>query len=109
MAKKRFGDPLDDLVVNKDALKKPSAISRQPSAAVAKRAEAAGAVLKSVGDEQANPAERQVTKDWEANHERLTFHCPKNLIKEIKDEVRRSSRSKSRVIVDAIRAHLQSK
>ncbi len=43
---------------------------------------------------------------WEETHQRLTFHCPITLRKAIEDEVRRSGRSKSRVIVDALREHL---
>ena len=44
---------------------------------------------------------------WEESHQRVTFHCPVELRKAIEEEVRRSGRSKSRVIVDALREHLQ--
>lgn len=43
---------------------------------------------------------------WEESHQRVTFHCPVELRKAIEEEVRRSRRSKSRVIVEALREHL---
>ena len=43
---------------------------------------------------------------WEETHQRLTFHCPVALRQAVEEEVRRSGRSKSRVIVDALREHL---
>lgn len=43
---------------------------------------------------------------WEETHQRLTFHCPVALRRAIEEEVARSGRSKSRVIVDAVREHL---
>jgi hypothetical protein len=49
---------------------------------------------------------RRSTVPWEATHQRVTFHCPRVVISEVEEEVRRSGRSKSRVIVEAIRAHL---
>ena len=43
---------------------------------------------------------------WEETHQRLTFHCPVTLRRAIEEEVARSGRSKSRIIVDAVREHL---
>lgn len=43
---------------------------------------------------------------WEETHQRVTFHCPTSLLARIEDEVTRSGRSKTRVIVDAVRAAL---
>jgi hypothetical protein len=43
---------------------------------------------------------------WEAAHQRVTFYCPVDLLDQVEAEVARSGRSKSRVIVDALRAHL---
>jgi hypothetical protein len=51
---------------------------------------------------------------WEAQHQRVTFYCPKDLLEAIEAEVERSKRedprsrrrSKTSVIVDAIREHL---
>ncbi len=43
---------------------------------------------------------------WEDTHQRVTFHCSVALREAIEEEMRRSGRSKSRVIVDALRADL---
>ena len=43
---------------------------------------------------------------WEEAHQRVTFHCPKPLVAKIEREMRRSGRSKSRVIVEALAADL---
>jgi hypothetical protein len=43
---------------------------------------------------------------WEAAHQRVTFYCPRELLDQVEVEVARSGRSKSRVIVDALRDHL---
>ena len=44
---------------------------------------------------------------WEEAHQRVTFHCPKALVAMIEREMRRSGRSKSRVIVEALAADLK--
>jgi hypothetical protein len=54
------------------------------------------------GKAQSKPA----AATWEETHQFLTFHCPVALRRTIEDEVARSGRSKSRVIVDAVREHL---
>lgn len=51
-------------------------------------------------------AEPALPATWEETHQRVTFHCPVALREAIEEEMRRSGRSKSRVIVDALRAHL---
>jgi hypothetical protein len=43
---------------------------------------------------------------WEASHSRVTFYCPDDLLEAVEREMDRSGRSKSRVIVDALREHL---
>ncbi len=43
---------------------------------------------------------------WEADHQRLTFYCPVALRERIEAAVAASGRSKTRVIVDALDAHL---
>lgn len=45
---------------------------------------------------------------WEEAHQRVTFYCPRDLIAEIEASMRLTDRSKTQVIVDAIRAHLHS-
>ena len=44
---------------------------------------------------------------WEDSHTRVTFYCPVSLVKAIEAEVADSGRSKSQVIVEALRAHLR--
>ncbi len=44
---------------------------------------------------------------WEETHQRVTFYCPRALIDVIEAEMNASSRSKSQVIVDALRQHLE--
>ena len=46
------------------------------------------------------------TDRWEDTHQRVTFYCPHDLLAAVETEMRRSGRSKSKVIVDAIAAHL---
>jgi Ribbon-helix-helix protein, copG family len=43
---------------------------------------------------------------WEDTHQRVTFYCPRDLLAAVEAEMRRSGRSKSRVIVEAIAEHL---
>jgi hypothetical protein len=43
---------------------------------------------------------------WEELHERATFHLPVELHRAVKDEAARSGRTKSGVVVDALREHL---
>ena len=43
---------------------------------------------------------------WEESHTRVTFYCPRDLLAAVEAEMQRSGRSKSRVIVDALAAHL---
>lgn len=43
---------------------------------------------------------------WEELHERATFHLPRELHQAVKEEAARSGRTKSGVVVDALRAHL---
>ena len=44
---------------------------------------------------------------WEESHVRVTFHCPVDLVEAIEAEASDSGRTKSRVIVEAIRADLR--
>lgn len=44
---------------------------------------------------------------WDDAHQRVTFYCPRDLVQAIEAEMAASGRSKSRVIVDAVRAHLR--
>jgi hypothetical protein len=43
---------------------------------------------------------------WDASHRRVTFYCPDDVLEAIHTDMARSGRSKTRVIVDALRAHL---
>lgn len=46
------------------------------------------------------------TASWDDTHQRLTFYCPLDLLEAIEADMRRSGRSKTGVIVDALREHL---
>ncbi len=41
---------------------------------------------------------------WEAQHKRVTFYCPTELLTRIEEEIIRSGASKTAVIIDAVRA-----
>jgi hypothetical protein len=43
---------------------------------------------------------------WDARHRRVTFYCPEDVLEAIHDDMARSGRSKTRVVVDALREHL---
>lgn len=52
------------------------------------------------------PPRRRSGQRWEEAHQRVTFYCPRDLLRTLELEAVRSDRSKSQVIVDAIRQHL---
>ncbi|HZT66132.1 MAG TPA: TraY domain-containing protein [Acidimicrobiales bacterium] len=43
---------------------------------------------------------------WEESHERVTFHLPMELHRQVREEATRSGRTKSTVVADALREHL---
>lgn len=45
---------------------------------------------------------------WEENHKRVTFYCPVDVLDAVEASMRETGRSKTRVIVDALRQHLGS-
>lgn len=53
------------------------------------------------------PVTDQPTLSWEERHWRVIFHCPNELVDALEAEMRRSGRSKSRVLTEALREHLQ--
>jgi len=90
MATKRIGsDPLDDLVPTRGRRSTKSRTTRT--------------VDRKPLTKKPAPAEAS----WDANNKRVTFHCPLYMEGLIEQEVRNSGRSKSRVIVDAIKQHLK--
>lgn len=46
------------------------------------------------------------TSTWGERHKRVTFYCPVELLSQLEAEMDHSGRTKSGVIVDAIRQHL---
>ena len=52
------------------------------------------------------PSAPAPAESWEEAHQRVTFYCPRELLAAVEAEMRRSGRSKSRVIVDAVAEHL---
>lgn len=49
---------------------------------------------------------RRRPEPWEATHQRATFHVPRALLKLLEKESRRSDKSKSRIVVEALMARL---
>jgi len=45
---------------------------------------------------------------WDDVHQRVTFYCPKDVLRALGIEAARSRRSKTQVIVDALAEHLRS-
>ncbi len=50
---------------------------------------------------------KKAAQSWEAAHKRVTFHCPLDVLDALEADVASGDRSKSRVIVDALREHLK--
>lgn len=44
---------------------------------------------------------------WEERHRRVIFHCPIDLLEDLEAEMKRSDRSKSQVLTEALREHLR--
>jgi len=105
MAKpKRIGaDPLDDLIPTRSTSKgrnQRSTVHRKRSARTKQSTSAKAPIVK---------GEPDATAEWEASNTRVTFYCPVSLLGQIEQEIRRSGRSKTRVVVDALREHLTAK
>jgi hypothetical protein len=119
MAKQqRIGsDPLDDIpsrgsATRATAGKRPSTThrirstpSKAAKAAKATKAPKAAAPKATTTPTQATPGPD--SPDWDSNNVRVTFYCPKPLLGQVENEMVRSGISKTRVIVDAIQAHLK--
>lgn len=54
-------------------------------------------------------ASSEGASEWDASHLRVTFYCPKSLLGQVESEIKRSGRSKTRLIVEAIQSHLKAK
>lgn len=95
-------DPLDDLIPGQRAKanRRPSTVDRPRSTKSTPKTRPAKSAKK-----PAAPA--PAAGSWNATHERVTFHCPRAVIDAVEAEVTRGGRSKSRVIVDALREHLK--
>jgi len=52
------------------------------------------------------PRPKPLTGGWEENHQRITFYCPNDLVAAVEAAMASTSRSKSQVIVDALRGEL---
>lgn len=57
--------------------------------------------------ESAVPPRRRSGQRWEEAHQRVTFYCPRDLLRTLELEAVRSDRSKTQVVVDALREHLE--
>lgn len=88
-----------------DGKRSKSTVYGPPSTADGPRSTADGAPLTPNTRTRRPAAARE--QRWEAENKRLTFHCPKFLEDLIEEAMRASGRSKSRVIVDALKQHLR--
>lgn len=52
------------------------------------------------------PRSKPATGGWDELHRRTTFYCPIELVEALDRARKATGRSKSQVIVDALRAHL---
>jgi len=46
------------------------------------------------------------TEKWDANHKRVTFYCPLELLHELEEAVRTTGRSKTQFLVEGLRLAL---
>jgi len=47
------------------------------------------------------------TEKWDANHKRVTFYCPLELLHELEEAVRTTRRSKTQFLVEGLRLALR--
>jgi hypothetical protein len=120
--RQRTPSPLDDLVPTTRAAsakrdrstsaKAPSP-STKPPASTKSTAAAPSTSNTSDADRKRStsrkPASSEGTAEWDASHLRVTFYCPRSLLGQVESEIKRSGRSKTRVIVEAIQSHLKAK
>lgn len=71
-----------------------------------RRAEALGGEGKRSTSTSTVHPHKKAAQSWEATHKRVTFHCPLDVLEALEAAVASGDRSKSRVIVDALREHL---
>lgn len=90
----------------------PTAPSTAASQSAADDASAVSGPPSTVDEQPVTVNRRRVTnivapaQRWEAQHTRVTFYCPVELLERIEAEIVESGRSKTAVIVDALRADL---
>jgi len=120
-----IADPLDDLIPSRgprtrstagkrastaDRIRSPSPKTSKRSAPAKAAPPSAKAAKRGKSPKAAPPPPPADTDanstDWDDSHVRVTFYCPKALLGQVETEMARASRSKTRVIVDALQAHL---
>jgi metal-responsive CopG/Arc/MetJ family transcriptional regulator len=52
------------------------------------------------------PRSKPPTGGWDETHQRITFYCPNDLLEAVEAAMKATNRSKSQVIVDALRSEL---
>jgi hypothetical protein len=113
--RQRTPSPLDDLVPTTRAAsakrKAPSPSTKPP---VSTKSTAAPSTSNTSDADRKRSTSRKSassegTAEWDASHLRVTFYCPRSLLGQVESEIKRSGRSKTRVIVDAIQSHLKAK
>ena len=66
---------------------------------------AAGPPLPIAGNPE-SAAQDVNTEKWDANHKRVTFYCPLELLHELEEAVRTTGRSKTQFLVEGLRLAL---
>ena len=93
-----------------------STVDEQPSTASPARARRRRPLPRTGGGETVNGLRSTVdgssstvngSPNWTEAHQRVTFYCHRDLIRDIERAMGESGRSKSQVIVDALRDHLR--
>jgi hypothetical protein len=118
--RQRTPSPLDDLVLTTRAASTKSKADRSTPAKAPSPSTKPAASTKSAAPSTSNTsdadrkrstsrksASSEGTSEWEASHVRVTFYCPKSLLSEAESEIKRSGRSKTRLIVEALQSHLK--
>ena len=90
---------------------------KRPTQQLAERAQPTprGADAFLAGDKAPTPARRPRASraeakaeeaSWEERHQRVTFHCPTELLRRVEQRMAATGQSKSRLLVDALEAYL---
>ena len=80
--------------------------SRPPAGDVGPSPHGQSAPVPGAGDGPRQPGRPRQGAGWDASNKAVTFYCPVDLVAAIEAEVAKGRRSKTQVIVQALRAEL---